>query len=286
MTFVKITEQDSLYDNLEDKSVHEIVTDINREDAKVAEAVRRALPAIEKLVTAIVSRMKGGGRIFYIGAGTSGRLGVLDASEIPPTFGMDPSWVVGIIAGGDGALRSAVENAEDDTRRGWYDLQRFNIGTKDTVIGIAASGTTPYVIGALRSARQHGILTASITSNPDSPVAAEAEIPIEMIVGPEYVTGSSRMKSGTGQKMICNMITTAVMIKMGRVKGNKMVNMQLTNAKLIDRGSRMLCDDLGLDYDQARRLLLMSGSVSRAVDAYREHAEEHNSLLNKAVDEE
>lgn len=283
MTFVKITEQDSLYDNLEEKSVHEIITDINREDAKVAEAVHRALPAIERLVTAIVSRMKGGGRIFYIGAGTSGRLGVLDASEIPPTFGMDPSWVVGIIAGGDGALRSAVENAEDDTRRGWYDLQRFNIGRKDTVIGIAASGTTPYVIGALRSAREHGILTASITSNPDSPVAAEAEIPIEMIVGPEYVTGSSRMKSGTGQKMICNMITTAVMIKMGRVKGNKMVNMQLTNAKLIDRGARMLCDELGLDYDQSRRLLLMSGSVSRAVEAYREHAVEHNQLSDSDV---
>ncbi len=251
--------------------MHEILTDINREDHKVADAVAKAIPQIEKLVTAIVKRMKGGGRIFYIGAGTSGRLGVLDASEVPPTFGMDPSWVVGIIAGGDGALRSAVENAEDDTRRGWYDLQRFNVGTKDTVIGIAASGTTPYVIGALNACREHGILTASITSNPDSPVAAAADIPIEMIVGPEYVTGSSRMKSGTGQKMICNMISTSVMIKMGRVKGNKMVNMQLTNAKLVDRGTRMICDELNLDYDSARRLLLMSGSVNRAIQAYHEH---------------
>jgi len=273
MAFIKISEQDSLYRNLEDKSVHEILTDINREDHKVAEAVQKTIPAIEKLVTAIVKRMKGGGRIFYIGAGTSGRIGVLDASEVPPTFGMDPSWVVGIIAGGDGALRSAVENAEDDIKRGWYDLQRFNVGTKDTVIGIAASGTTPYVIGALRSCREHGILTASVTSNPDSPVAAEADIPIEMIVGPEYVTGSSRMKSGSGQKMICNMITTSVMIKMGRVKDNKMVNMQLTNAKLVDRGTRMLCDGLHLDYDHARRLLLMAGSVSRAMRLYREHKE-------------
>lgn len=271
MTFVKISEQESDYTDLEHKSVHEILTDINREDHKVADAVAKAIPQIEKLVTAIVKRMKGGGRIFYIGAGTSGRLGVLDASEVPPTFGMDPSWVVGIIAGGDGALRSAVENAEDDTRRGWYDLQRFNVGTKDTVIGIAASGTTPYVIGALNACREHGILTASITSNPDSPVAAAADIPIEMIVGPEYVTGSSRMKSGTGQKMICNMISTSVMIKMGRVKGNKMVNMQLTNAKLVDRGTRMICDELNLDYDSSRRLLLMSGSVSRAIQAYHEH---------------
>ena len=228
MAFVKISEQSSLYNDLEKKSVLEILTDINTEDHKVADAVQKAIPQIEKLVTGIVERMKRGGRIFYMGAGTSGRLGVLDASEIPPTFGMDPSWVIGIIAGGDTALRNPVENAEDDTAQGWKDLQAFNVNEKDTVIGIAASGTTPYVIGALKEARAHGCLTGSISSNPDSPISEAAEVPIEMIVGPEYVTGSSRMKSGTGQKMICNMITTSVMIKMGRVKGNKMVNMQLS----------------------------------------------------------
>ena len=230
MAFVKISEQSSLYNDLEKKSVLEILTDINTEDHKVADAVQKAIPQIEKLVTGIVERMKRGGRIFYMGAGTSGRLGVLDASEIPPTFGMDPSWVIGIIAGGDTALRNPVENAEDDTAQGWKDLQAFKVNEKDTVIGIAASGTTPYVIGALKEARAHGCLTGSISSNPDSPISEAAEVPIEMIVGPEYVTGSSRMKSGTGQKMICNMITTSVMIKMGRVKGNKMVNMQLSNA--------------------------------------------------------
>lgn len=269
MAFVKISEQPSLYDNLEQKSVGEILRDINNEDKKVALAVEKALPQIEDLVTRIVSRMKRGGRIFYMGAGTSGRLGVLDASEIPPTFGMDPSWVIGIIAGGDTALRNAVENAEDDTEQGWRDLQAYNVGPLDTVIGIAASGTTPYVIGALEECRRHGILTAAISSNPDSPVGQAADISIEMVVGPEYVTGSSRMKSGTGQKMICNMITTSVMIQMGRVKGNRMVNMQLTNAKLVDRGTRMVVEELGLPYDEARRLLLMHGSVKAAVDAYR-----------------
>ena len=213
--------------------------------------------------------MKRGGRIFYMGAGTSGRLGVLDASEIPPTFGMDPGWIVGLIAGGDYALRNAVENAEDDEAQAWKDLQQYNITSNDTVIGIAASGTTPYVIGALRDARAHGCLTAAITSNPDAPVSEVAEIPIEMIVGPEYVTGSSRMKSGTGQKLICNMISTSVMIQMGRVKGNKMVNMQLTNKKLVDRGTRMVVDELGLSYDEAKRLLLLHGSVKKACDAYR-----------------
>jgi len=213
--------------------------------------------------------MKRGGRIFYIGAGTSGRLGVLDASEIPPTFGMDPSWVIGIIAGGERALRNPVENAEDDTLQGWRDLEKFGINDKDTVVGIAASGTTPYVIGALEECRRHGILTASITSNPDAPISEAADIPIEMIVGPEVVTGSSRMKSGTGQKMICNMITTATMIRMGRVKGNRMVNMQLSNAKLVDRGTRMVVEELGLPYDEAKRLLLFHGSVKNAVDAYR-----------------
>ena len=269
MAFVKISEQSSLYNDLEKKSVLEILTDINTEDHKVADAVQKAIPQIEKLVTGIVERMKRGGRIFYMGAGTSGRLGVLDASEIPPTFGMDPSWAIGIIAGGDTALRNPVENAEDDTAQGWKDLQAFNVNEKDTVIGIAASGTTPYVIGALKEARAHGCLTGSISSNPDSPISEAAEVPIEMIVGPEYVTGSSRMKSGTGQKMICNMITTSVMIKMGRVKGNKMVNMQLSNAKLVDRGTRMVVEELGLPYDEAKRLLLLHGSVKNAVDAYR-----------------
>lgn len=269
MAFIKISEQPSLYDNLEKKSVHELLTEINQEDHKVADAVQEAIPQIEKLVTEIVKRMKRGGRIFYMGAGTSGRLGVLDASEIPPTFGMDPGWIIGLIAGGDYALRNAVENAEDDEAQGWKDLQEYNITSNDTVIGIAASGTTPYVIGALRDARAHGCLTAAITSNPDAPISAAAEIPIEMIVGPEYVTGSSRMKSGTGQKLICNMISTSVMIQMGRVKGNKMVNMQLTNQKLVDRGTRMVVDELGLSYDEAKRLLLLHGSVKNACDAYR-----------------
>ena len=269
MAFVKISEQPSLYNDLEQKPVAEILHDINEEDKKVALAVEKALPQIEKLVTEIVKRMKRGGRIFYIGAGTSGRLGVLDASEIPPTFGMEPTWVIGLIAGGDTALRNPVENAEDDTRQGWLDLKAYDICELDTVIGIAASGTTPYVIGAIEECRRHGILTASITSNPDAPVSEVSDIPIEMIVGPEYVTGSSRMKSGTGQKMICNMITTSVMIKMGRVKGNKMVNMQLSNAKLVDRGTRMVSEELGLDYDKSRRLLLMYGSVKTDVDEFR-----------------
>jgi N-acetylmuramic acid 6-phosphate etherase len=266
--FIKISEQPSLYNDLEKKSIREILEDINAEDQKVALATQKAIPQIEKLVSQIVPRMKQGGRIFYMGAGTSGRLGVLDASEIPPTFGMPPTLVIGLIAGGDTALRNPVENAEDDTRRGWEELVEHNINDKDTVIGIAASGTT-YVIGALHAAREHGILTGCITSNPDSPMAAEADVPIEMIVGPEYVTGSSRMKSGTGQKMILNMITTSVMIQLGRVKGNKMVNMQLSNQKLIDRGTRMIVEELGLYYDQAKALLLMHGSVKKAVDAYK-----------------
>ena len=269
MAFVKISEQSSLYNDLEKKSVLEILTDINNEDKKVALAVEKAIPAIEKLVTEIVKRMKKGGRIFYMGAGTSGRLGVLDASEIPPTYGMDPSFVIGLIAGGDTALRNPVENAEDDTVQGWKDLQAFDINDKDTVIGIAASGTTPYVIGALNTCRENGILTAAITSNPDAPISQAADIAIEMVVGPEYVTGSSRMKSGTGQKMICNMITTSVMIQIGRVKGNKMVNMQLSNAKLVDRGTRMVIEELGLPYEEAKRLLLLHGEVKRACDAYR-----------------
>ena len=275
MSFIKITEQNSLYNDLERKSVRDLLEDINTEDQKVALAVRETIPKIEELVLQIVPRMKQGGRIFYLGAGTSGRLGVLDASEIPPTFGMPSTLIVGLIAGGDTALRNPVENAEDDEERGWQELLEHRVNTKDTVIGIAASGTTPYVIGALRKAREQGILTASISSNPDSPMAMEADVAIEMIVGPEFVTGSSRMKSGTGQKMILNMITTSVMIQLGRVKGNRMVNMQLSNQKLVDRGTRMVSEELGMDYDQAKRLLLLHGSVKKAVDAY--HAENPNS---------
>lgn len=268
MEFIKITEQPSLYNDLEKKPIGEILQEINAEDHKVADAVERSIPQIEKLVSQIIPRVKKGGRIFYMGAGTSGRLGVLDASEIPPTFGMPPTVVIGLIAGGDTALRNPVENTEDDTKRGWEELQQYNINTKDTVIGIAASGTTPYVIGAMHEARKNGILTGCITSNPNSPMATEADIPIEMIVGPEYVTGSSRMKSGTGQKMILNMISTAVMIGLGRVKGNKMVNMQLTNQKLIDRGTRMLIDELHLNYGEAQSLLLLHGSVEKAIEAF------------------
>ncbi len=266
--FTKITEQPSLYNDLEKKSTTEILEEMNAEDQKVALAVQRAIPQITKLVDQIVPRMKQGGRIFYMGAGTSGRLGVLDASEIPPTFGMPPTWVIGLIAGGERALRNPVENAEDNTERGWEELKEHDICDKDTVIGIAASGTTPYVIAAMKKAREHGILTGCITSNPDSPMAAEADVPIEMIVGPEYVTGSSRMKSGTGQKMILNMISTSVMIQMGRVKGNKMVNMQLSNAKLIDRGTRMIMEETQLSYEKAKDLLLLHGSVKKAVDAF------------------
>lgn len=271
MEFIKITEQPSLYDDLDKKSVKEILEDINTEDHKVADAVQKAIPQIEKLVTLIIPRVKKGGRIFHMGAGTSGRLGVLDASEIPPTFGMPPTVVIGLIAGGDTALRNPVENAEDDMSRGWEELLQHHINSEDTVIGIAASGTTPYVIGAMRTAREHGILTGCITSNPNSPMATEADVPIEVIVGPEYVTGSSRMKSGTAQKMILNMISTTIMIELGRVQGNKMVNMQLSNQKLIDRGTRMIIEELHLDYEKAEALLLLHGSVKSAIEAYRRH---------------
>ena len=271
MEFIKITEQPSLYDDLDKKSVKEILEDINTEDHKVADAVQKAIPQIEKLVTLIIPRVKKGGRIFYMGAGTCGRLGVLDASEIPPTFGMPPTVVIGLIAGGDTALRNPVENAEDDMSRGWEELLQHHINSEDTVIGIAASGTTPYVIGAMRTAREHGILTGCITSNPNSPMATEADVPIEVIVGPEYVTGSSRMKSGTAQKMILNMISTTIMIELGRVQGNKMVNMQLSNQKLIDRGTRMIIEELHLDYEKAEALLLLHGSVKSAIEAYRRH---------------
>ncbi|HBG57695.1 N-acetylmuramic acid 6-phosphate etherase [Proteiniphilum sp. UBA1028] len=269
MTFVKITEQPSHYNDLEKKSVLELLTEINAEDQKVAIAVQKAIPEIERLVTGTVERMRRGGRLFYLGAGTSGRLGVLDASEIPPTFGMPNSYVIGLIAGGDNALRNPVEAAEDNMEKGWEDLMEHKINEDDVLVGIAASGTTPYVIGALRRAREKGILTAAISCNPDSPVAAEAEIKIEPIVGPEYVTGSTRMKSGTAQKLVLNMITTSTMIKLGRVKGNRMVNMQLTNQKLVDRGTRMIVDELSLNYEQAKNLLMIHGSVKKAIDSYR-----------------
>lgn len=271
MTFIKTSEQPSLYNDLEKKSVREILENINTEDRKVALAVQQMIPRIEELVTLIVPKMKQGGRIFYLGAGTSGRLGVLDASEIPPTFGMPPTMIIGLIAGGESALRNPVENAEDDSECGWQKLIEHHICDKDTVIGIAASGTTPYVIGALHKARENGILTACITSNQDSPMAAESDIAIEIIVGPEYVTGSSRMKSGTGQKMVLNMISTSVMIQLGRVKGNKMVNMQLSNQKLVDRGTLMIVEELGLPYERAKSMLLVHGSVKKAIDAYYEH---------------
>ena len=260
-----ITEQPSRFDHLEQMPVHELLQHINEEDQRVADAVRQALPQIEAFVAAVEERMKRSGRLFYVGSGTSGRLGVLDASELPPTFGIPEGRVIGLIAGGDEALRHAVEHAEDLADQGWNDLQEYHLGSDDTVLGIAASGTTPYVLGAITKARDHGLLTGCITSNPSTPLAQAAEYPIETIVGPEFVTGSSRMKSGTAQKMVLNMISTSLMIRMGRIQGNRMVNMQLTNAKLLNRGTRMLQDSLGLDYDEAQRLLLEAGSVEGAL---------------------
>ena len=263
---MKITEQSSRFDHLEKMSVSELLQHINEEDCRVAESVRKAIPQIQVLVEAIEKRMKKGGRLFYIGAGTSGRLGVLDASELPPTFGVPDTWVTGIIAGGDKALRHAVENAEDISEQGWLDLQTYHPAVNDTVLGIAASGSTPYVVGAVRLARQNGLLTGCITSNPNTVLAQAVDYPIETIVGPEFVTGSSRMKSGTAQKMVLNMISTTLMIRLGRILGNRMVNMQLTNAKLVDRGTRMLQEMLGLSYDEARRRLLDAGSVENALN--------------------
>jgi N-acetylmuramic acid 6-phosphate etherase len=268
MTFQKITEQSSLHANLDIKSVGQLLMEMNEEDQKVALAVHKAIPQIEELVEKIVERMNRGGRIFYVGAGTSGRLGVLDASEIPPTFGMPSHMVIGLIAGGEKALRNPVENAEDDLTKAWEQLQSYQINTTDTVIGIAASGTTPYVVGALRNSKANGVLTASIACNPDSPIAREADIRIEVIVGPEFVTGSTRLKSGTAEKLVLNMISTVTMIKLGRVKGNKMVNMQLSNAKLVDRGTRMLMEELDLDYEHAKNALLVHGSVKKAIEAF------------------
>lgn len=264
---LSITESPSEFENLEKMSVQELITAINHEDAKVHKAVHEALPQIERLTQLIVERMEQGGRVFYLGAGTSGRLGVLDASELPPTFGVPDTMVIGLIAGGDVALRKAVEDAEDDAEKAWQELQERNINTLDTVIGIAASGSTPYVVGGLKRARENGILTGCITCNPRSMVAQEAEYPIEVIVGPEFVTGSTRLKAGTAQKMVLNMITTTIMIKLGRVKGNRMINMQLTNEKLVKRGTRMLMEELGLDDKKAKEMLLKYGSVKKAIEA-------------------
>lgn len=264
----KITEQESLYQDLEKKSVAEILGDINAEDAKVAAAVSESMPQITALVEAAASRMQQGGRLFYIGAGTSGRLGIVDASECPPTFGVPHGLVVGIIAGGDAAIRKAVEFAEDDTAQGWTDLQAHAIGALDTLIGIAASGSTPYVIGALQKAREAGVLTGCITCNPGAAVAQACKYPIEVNVGPEYVTGSTRMKSGTAQKLVLNMISTALMIQLGRVKGNRMVDMQLSNNKLIDRGTRMVMDELKVSYQVANDLLKKHGNVRLAIEQH------------------
>lgn len=268
---ISITESSSNFDNLEKMSVNELLTNINQEDSKVHLAVREAIPQIEQLITMIVKRMKKGGRIFYLGAGTSGRLGVLDASEVPPTFGVPDSLVIGLIAGGEVALRKAVESAEDDPNKAWKELEIFNINTHDTVIGIAASGITPYVIGGIMKARENGILTGCITCNTESKIVEVTEFPIVVVVGPEFVTGSTRLKAGTAQKMVLNMITTTVMIKLGRVKGNKMVNMQLTNKKLIERGTRMIVDELNIQREAARILLIQHGSVKKALEFYKEH---------------
>lgn len=267
---LSITELPSNFDNLEKMKIKDLLVNINQEDALVHLAVRKVIPRIEKLVKLIIPRMKRGGRIFYVGAGTSGRLGVLDASEIPPTFGVPGTMVIGLIAGGETALRNAVEDAEDDPEKAWKELEIFNISKDDTVIGIAASGTTPYVIGGVKKAREHGILTGCISCNPGGLLARTAEIPVIAVVGPEFVTGSTRMKAGTAQKLILNMITTTVMIKLGRVKGNKMVNMQLTNMKLVDRGTRMIVEELNIQREAARLLLFQYGSVKKALEAYRD----------------
>ena len=266
----RITEQNSEYDNLQEMSVHDLLVGINREDARVHEAVRKVIPVMEQLVERIVERMRRGGRLFYIGAGTSGRLGVTDASELPPTFGVPFDLVIGLIAGGDGALRRAVEHAEDDTEGAWRDLAPYRPTADDTLVGIAASGTTPYVIGGLRRARQEGLLTAAVVCNPGSPAAAAAEYALEAVVGPEFVTGSTRMKAGTAQKLMLNMLSTTVMIRLGRVEGNRMVHMQLTNDKLVARGTRMVAQSTGLSEVEARETLLRWGSVKKAI----EHATE------------
>ncbi len=267
--FVKVTEQSSNYHHLEKMSIDEILININKEDHSVPAAVEKAIPQIEKLTAVISDKMLSGGRLFYIGAGTSGRLGIVDASECPPTYGVPYGLVIGIIAGGDKAITQAVEFAEDSMEQGWDDLQKHYVNDKDVVIGLAASGTTPYVIGALNECRKRGIVTGSICCNPNSPVSEAADFPVEVVVGPEFVTGSTRMKSGTAQKLVLNMISTTVMIQLGRVEDNKMVNMQLSNVKLVDRGVKMVMDQLKLnEYEIAKDLLLKHGSVKKAVVSY------------------
>ena len=261
------TESSSNHNNLENKSISELLFGMNEEDRSVPEAVALALPQIENLIAEIVSKMKLGGRLFYMGAGTSGRLGVVDASECPPTFGVDFGRVIGIIAGGDGAIRKAVEFAEDDEEQGWKDLQNFNINKNDVVVGIAASGRTPYVIGALNKCNEEGISTGCVVCNAGSAVAAVSKFPVEVVVGPEFVTGSTRLKSGTAQKLVLNMLTTCTFIQLGHVKGNKMVDMQLSNYKLVDRGTRMVMEETGLNAEEAKALLLKEGSVRLAVDS-------------------
>ncbi len=267
MTKKPLTESDSNYDHLEKMNVGELLHNMNREDQSVPQTVEKSIPKIETLVNEIVTRLKKGGRLFYIGAGTSGRLGIVDASECPPTFGVDHGVVIGIIAGGDGAIRKAVEFAEDDSSQGWKDLEAYEISSKDCLIGIAASGRTPYVIGAIKEARSNGVLTGCITCNQDTELANAAEHPIEVLVGPEFVTGSTRMKAGTAQKLVLNMISTTVMIKLGHIKGNKMVDMQLSNEKLVERGTRMLVDQLQIPFEEAKKLLLKHGSVRKALQS-------------------
>lgn len=264
----KISEWSSYYSHLENMSTHDLLTNINNEDQKIAKVVEAAIPQIEAFVNAVAPNMAKGGRLFYLGAGTSGRLGVVDASECPPTFGVPHELVVGIIAGGDIAIRKAVEHAEDDIDQGWKDLQKHEVNSLDAVLGIAASGTTPYVIGAIEKANENGLVSSGITVNPASPLAMKPTFPIVVPVGPEFVTGSSRMKAGTAQKLVLNMISTSLMIKLGRVKGNRMVDMQLSNDKLIDRGTRMVMDTLNIEYAKANELLKLHGSVRNALDNY------------------
>jgi N-acetylmuramic acid 6-phosphate etherase len=269
MNFTKTTEQSSKYEHLEQMSVADLLFHINNEDKTVPLAVEKALPQIESLVAKVVEKMKLGGRLFYIGAGTSGRLGIVDASECPPTFGVPFDLVNGIIAGGDKAIRKAVENAEDNTTQAWIDLQEQNITENDVVIGIAASGTTPYVIEGLKKCNENNIITGCITCNEGSPLALTADYPVVVVVGPEFVTGSSRMKAGTAQKLVLNMISTTIMIQLGKVKGNKMVDMQLSNDKLVDRGVKMIMGEIPVDYETASKLLKEFGSVRKAVDNYK-----------------
>ena len=269
MEFEKTTEEQGRHRHLEKMSIAELLTLMNEEDQQVPKVVGKAIPQIEKLAEHITDKMLAGGRLFYLGAGTSGRLGILDASEIPPTFGMPYGLIIGLIAGGEEAIRTPVENAEDDRNQGWLDLCEYEINEKDVVIGIAASGTTPYVIGALETCRKNGISTGCVTCNRGTPLAGVSDYPVEVVVGPEFVTGSTRMKSGTAQKLVLNMISTSVMIRLGRVKGNKMVDMQLSNSKLVDRGTNMVMNELKIPYSKANKLLLKYKSVRRAVDSFR-----------------